>query len=122
VSVNATLIAAIGTLLLAMGVGVLIGRSGNNSSPSAKSPAVQVVTVGGASGGASGAAASTPTTPAATPASGGSSTAKPSGQAAGKPAAAAKPPAAPPKVVTVGSPGKGPGYQGGKFTGNFFGG
>jgi hypothetical protein len=28
----------------------------------------------------------------------------------------------PPKVVTVGSPGKGPGYQKGHFTGNFFGG
>jgi hypothetical protein len=28
----------------------------------------------------------------------------------------------PPKVVTVGSAGKGPGYQKGHFTGNFFGG
>jgi hypothetical protein len=26
-----------------------------------------------------------------------------------------------PKVVTVGSPGHGPGYQNGHFTGNFFG-
>ena len=45
-SANSTLIAGIGTLLLAMGVGVLIGRSGNGSS--AKSSGVQVVDVGGA--------------------------------------------------------------------------
>ena len=37
-SVNSTLIAGIGTLLLAMGVGVLIGRSSNNASPKSPRP------------------------------------------------------------------------------------
>jgi len=60
---DATLIAGVGTLLLALGIGVLIGRSSNSTT--AKSPRVQ--------------------------------------------------------VVTVGSPGHGPGYQNGHFTGNFFG-
>jgi hypothetical protein len=52
-----TLIAGIGVLLLAMGVGVLIGRSGG--SIAAATPAPQVITVGGA---ASTGAATTPTT------------------------------------------------------------
>ena len=52
-----TLIASIGVLLLAMGVGVLIGRSGSSSSSSAPP---QVITVPAASSGA----ASTTTTPA----------------------------------------------------------
>jgi hypothetical protein len=47
ISPNAALIAGIGTLLLALGIGVLIGRSGNNSTASA--PAPQVVTVAGGS-------------------------------------------------------------------------
>ena len=55
-----TLIAGIGVLLLAMGVGVLIGRSGSSSAGS--TPAPQVITVGGATG-----AASTATTPTTTP-------------------------------------------------------
>jgi hypothetical protein len=70
-----TLIAGIGVLLLAMGVGVLIGRSGGSSS--AATPAPQVITVGGGTGGASTGAATTPTTPAETPAS-----TKPSGSGA----------------------------------------
>ncbi len=121
-SVNATLIAGIGTLLLALGVGVLIGRLGESST--SKSPAVQVVTVaGGGAGTAAGAAGTgtesqTSTTPAGT--------AKTGAAAAGAAAAAAKAkaakPAVPPtKVVKVGSKGSGPGYQHGHFTGNFFG-
>jgi hypothetical protein len=55
-----TLIAGIGVLLLAMGVGVLIGRSGGASA--AATPAPQVITVGGAAGAASTGAATTPTT------------------------------------------------------------
>jgi hypothetical protein len=55
-----TLIAGVGVLLLAMGVGVLIGRSGGSS---AGTPAPQVISVGGATGGVAG----TPTTPAVTP-------------------------------------------------------
>jgi hypothetical protein len=60
-----TLIASVGVLLLAMGVGVLIGRSGGSSSVG--SPAPQVISVGGAATGAAG-ASTTPTTPEETPA------------------------------------------------------
>ena len=61
-SSGATLVAGVATLLIALGVGVLIGQLGSNNN-SSKAPAAQVITVGGG-----GAAASTPTT-AATPAS-----------------------------------------------------
>jgi hypothetical protein len=123
---DATLIAGVGTLLLAMGIGVLIGRSSNSTT--AKSPRVQVVTVaGGGSGSSTGATGEAAT---ASTAAAGSSSSK-SKAAAGKAAVKAnaakelvkkKAAAAPqPKVVTVGSPGHGPGYQNGHFTGNFFG-
>jgi hypothetical protein len=61
---GATLVAGIATLLLAMGVGVEIGRSGKDSASAqrASQPAVQVVTVAGGGAGA----ATTPTTAAAT--------------------------------------------------------
>ena len=124
-SVDATLIAGVGTLLLALGIGVLIGRSSNGTS-SSKSAHVQVVTVAGGGSGAStgttgtgasastsGAVSSTPTTKAATS----HANAKVSAALAAKKAAAGPPP----KVVTIGSPGHGPGYQNGHFTGNFFG-
>ncbi len=45
-SANASLIAGVATLVLAIGVGVLIGRSGEESAPTAASPP-QVITVGG---------------------------------------------------------------------------
>jgi hypothetical protein len=134
-SVNTALIAGVGTLLLALGVGVLIGRSSNSSS--SKTPAAQVITVptAGGSAGTAGTGttggASTPGASARTPgaaaakasksnAAAGSAAAAAAAAAATKAAAKAKGP--PPKVVTVGSPGKGPGYQKGHFTGNFFGG
>jgi hypothetical protein len=56
------LIAGVGVLLLAMGVGVLIGRA---SSGSAKAPPAQVISLGGAAGSAGAAAPPTTTTPAA---------------------------------------------------------
>jgi hypothetical protein len=120
---NAALIAGVGTLLLAMGVGVLIGRSGGKS-PSAASAAPQVITVGGAGG-----AANTAASGAAAGAKG-----KAKAKSTGKKATAAQAQSAANKikgtsvklpkkaVVTVGTPGTGPGYQHGKFTGNFFGG
>jgi hypothetical protein len=108
-SVNSTLIAIIGTLLLAMGVGVLIGRSSNN----VKSLPAQVVTVPGGGGTASTATSTTGPQPSSAAAA---QAAKPGGRSATK-----KPAAAPLKTVTVGSAGKGPGYQHGHFTGNFFG-
>lgn len=49
-SPNTALFATIGVLLLAMGVGVLIGRSGNHSIASAPVAAPQVIKVGGREG------------------------------------------------------------------------
>jgi hypothetical protein len=120
VPIDSTLIAGIGTLLLAMGIGVLIGRSGNSTA--AKSPRVEVVTVAGGGGAASSGAATgaTATPPAA--GSGSSSTKSGGAHSAASATRTSKRPAvAPPKTVTVGSPGRGPGYQNGHFTGNFFG-
>ncbi len=117
-SVNSTLIAGIGLLLLAMGIGVLIGRSGNNAS--VKSPPAQIVTVAGAGAGAA-ASSTTATAPASTPSA--TPTSKSAGvKAAATQKAAKKAPTTPlPKTVKVGTPGHGPGYQNGHFTGNFFG-
>lgn len=119
-SSSTTLIAGVATLLVAMAVGVLIGRSGKDNSTAASAP-VRVVTVGGAAA-------------TATPAAGGSSSETASaGKDAGKPkgdknaSAKATPTPAPtavktpPPTVKVGQPGKGPGYKNGKFTGDFFG-
>jgi hypothetical protein len=122
-SVNSTLIAGVGTLLLAMGIGVLIGRSGNGNPSSKQASAVQLVTVPGAAASAGATSATGPATPAATAAKptksvGSKAAASPSSAAVVKPQKNAPPPT---KVVKVGSPGTGPGYQHGKFTGNFFG-
>ena len=117
-SVNSTLIAGIGTLLLAMGIGVLIGRSGNNTS--AKAPPAQIVTVAGAgAGGAASGAASQPgtSTPATPTDKSGSTTVT----ATPKSKTIKKSTAPKPKAVKVGSAGHGKGYQNGHFTGNFFG-
>jgi hypothetical protein len=113
----ATLAAVIGTLLLAVAIGVFIGRSGNDESSRTATQVVSVIAPPSAAGTAV-AAAAAPTTTAAT----GATT-----TGAAKKAAATKKAAAPPKkptpaVVRVGSKGTGPGYQNGKFTGNFFGG
>jgi hypothetical protein len=126
-TVNGTFIAGIGTLLLAMGVGVLIGRTDTGST--AKTSAPQVITVPAGSGGATSTAptASTPTTttPSTSSSAGSSSkqtaaTAATAGGATARPGAAQSSP-----VVKVG--GACPknqvgGCQGGHFTGNFFGG
>jgi hypothetical protein len=122
--VNTALIAGVGTLLLAMGVGVLIGRSSHSNDPARAASPVQVVTVGG--GGAN---------TAATAATAGTNGKSGKGlKSTGKSATSADAAKAAKKikgtsiklpkkaVVKVGSPGTGPGYQHGKFTGNFFGG
>lgn len=98
-----TLIAGIGVLLLAMGVGVLIGRSGGSGSYS--TPAPQVISLGGA--GAAGAAgtSSTPTTTTpetttpTTPSGSGSSTAKPKTKALAPGVGSAPSKPAPPSVL-----------------------
>jgi hypothetical protein len=134
-SSGATLIAGVATLLLAMGVGVLIGQAANGSS-SSNSPAYRIITVGG--GGA----------PAATTAnnasSGGTAAVRSTGAHHTKKAkpvivhltakTKAKAAAAASQVIGSSAP-KNPtiqpgqscaagqsGCQNGKFTGNFFGG
>ena len=49
-SANASLVAGVATLILAIGVGVLIGRSGDSGSGNTAAPAPQVITVGGGGG------------------------------------------------------------------------
>lgn len=139
---GATLVAGVATLLIAMGVGVLIGHDSNSSSPSHASQPVQIVTVGG--GSAASTTSSTPSTGASAPAGGhtgtyshkaASAAAKgkvPSVHVTAKSQAAASQAA---KSVLGGSAPKNPtqsvgsscsagtaGCQNGKFTGNFFGG
>jgi hypothetical protein len=71
-----TFLAGLACLLLALGVGVLIGRSGNDGSPTAaKAPAPQVISVGGA------APAATTTTDATAGSDSGSSSSDSSGEA-----------------------------------------
>ncbi len=112
---NGTLIAGIATLLLAMGVGVVIGRLDNGSS--SKTTPTYIPTVVSSAG--SGAAASTEqaAASAATPAKkAATTTAKGSSKA---PSATAVKPTNP--TVKIGSKGHGAGYQHGHFTGHFFG-
>lgn len=131
-SAGGTLVAGVGTLLLAMGVGVLIGRTSHTSAAQTASPRVQVITVGGSSP-ASNAAASTaaPTTGKKSKSqskskSKANSKSKPSAATAAKASAAASKvlggKSLPPATVTVGASGSGAGYQNGHFNGTFFGG
>jgi hypothetical protein len=129
-SPSSSLIAGIATLLLAMGVGVLIGRSGDNGGNAAATP--QVVTVSAGAGGtaaaggttANSAASDTSTSKSSSKKKKSSSKAKVTG--AGSVDATAKKNGVklPPKVVKVGGKCEAgaKGCQGGKFTGDFFGG
>jgi hypothetical protein len=124
---STSLIAGVGTLLLAMGVGVLIGRTGDNSAASGNAP-VQVVTVPNGSGASAGGDAATAATTTAGSAKSSKSTAKKKAAAKSATDTSFRKTAAksgvklPPPVVKVGQPGKGKGYENGKFTGNYFGG
>jgi hypothetical protein len=118
-SANSNLIAGIATLLIAMGVGVLIGRTGDHSSKSAGTTPYQVVIPANAAGGT--AAATTGTTSASTKsASTKSKSAKKKASSTTSGTTKAK---LPPPVVKVGSKctAGAKGCQKGKFTGNFFG-
>ena len=126
--------AGVGTLLLAMGVGVLIGHTDSGSSKNTNAPA-QIITVGGTGGGTSAGAAAATTQGKAKAAKGKSSkkskgnSSKSAGvdkkQAAKAQAAASKVLGSsknlPPPTTKVGDKGHGPGYSGGHFTGTFFG-
>jgi predicted lipid-binding transport protein (Tim44 family) len=133
-SSSTALVAGVGTLLLAMGVGVLIGHTDNGSSKNASAPA-QIITVGGSTGPTSTGAAAATTQGKAKAAKGKSSKkanankSKSAGvnskQAAKAQAAASKVLGSsknlPPATVKQGQSGHGPGYTKGHFTGTFFG-
>jgi len=51
ISANASLVAGVATLVLAIGVGVLIGRSGDGGASNAAGPAPQIIRVGGGGSG-----------------------------------------------------------------------
>jgi hypothetical protein len=129
ISPNAALIAGVGTLLLALGIGVLIGRSGNHSTAST-APAAPIVIHGG--GGEEG---STAATGKSTTGGGAAANAKTKKQKEAALKASEKHPAAeevlkpaagvklPPSTVKPGGKCEegAAGCEGGKFTGNFFG-
>ncbi|HEX3831370.1 MAG TPA: zinc ribbon domain-containing protein [Solirubrobacteraceae bacterium] len=132
-----TIVAGVGTLLLAMGVGVLIGRNSasNVNARPVQAAAPTVVTVSGGAG--------TPTAANPGPSKPAKKTSKSKGaKGRSKATNGSKPTAAqaakasnaaskvlgssnknlPPATVTVGQTGHGPGYdKGGKFNGSFFG-
>ncbi len=138
ISPNTTLLAGVATLILAMGVGVLIGRSSGGGA--SRGTPYQVLTVPGATGATSTGTGTTGASEAEASEESGSGAAAKGSKALSKSKASkasgssvksegsskvqgAKGIAKPEKpVVTVGSKGKGRGYQKGKFTGNFFGG
>jgi hypothetical protein len=132
-SPNASLIAGVATLLLAMGVGVLIGRTGHDNQAARSAPAQQIITVPAASGAAAsttGAAGAAATSAVATKVVK-HKAAKAHHKAAVKTAqtdiqktaakSGVKLPAPTVKVGAACTPGTA-GCQGKKFTGNFFGG
>ncbi len=122
---SSTLIAGIGTLLLAMGVGVLIGHLGQSSSPAHTTTPILTVPSTGAAGTSTTATTPGQTSTTASGAAGSSSATKASTTKVATPTTtaptkAAVKPANP--TVTVGQKGSGKGYQHGHFTGHFFGG
>lgn len=122
---STALIAGICTLLLAMGVGVLIGQSGSDDRSATKAPAVQVVSVPGAAAPAGATAAAAGAAGAAGAAAAKASKSTSAGAAAARKSAKAAKPAATkkaPKVVKLGDKCTGKGCTNGRFTGDFFGG
>lgn len=131
-SAGTTLVAGVGVLLLAIGLGFLIGHNNNTSTQRAAAPP-QVITVQGGSGAAASTAPTSTTTgstskkkakakaAAKTPAAPTAAVQKKATQAAGKVLGNSKH-LAPPTVTTGGSCSNGQaGCSGGKFNGNFFG-
>ena len=121
---SASLIAGVATLLLAMGVGVLIGRTTAGSSTrggvetviekgAVASAAPAVVTTAPTVAGTGSGATTTP--------SAGSKTKKASSKTPMPPAFKKIPPKLQSSAVKLGQKGTGKGYTNGKFTGNFFG-
>jgi hypothetical protein len=127
ISSGVAFISFVAVLLMAMGVGVLIGHT-NNAQPiqRASAPQVNVSVQGGGSGtgaNASNTTAGAKTKPAKTTAAKAPPLAKKvvvKAQAAAAAVLGGK--NLPPPTVTVGQKGTGAGFQNGHFTGNFFGG
>jgi hypothetical protein len=136
-SSGTTIVAGVGTLLLAMGVGVLIGRNSasNVNARPVQAAAPTVVTVGGGAGTAT-TANPGPSKPAKKTSKSKGAKGKSKANNASKPTAAQAAKASnaaskvlgssnknlPPATVTVGQTGHGPGYdKSGKFNGSFFG-
>jgi hypothetical protein len=138
-SAGTTLVAGVGVLLLAIGLGVLIGRIGNNDTPkAAAAPPAQVVTVEGGGGAASTGGATKKAKASATGSNApkglsgklkkaaaqsappSAAVQKKANEAAGKVLGNSKKLAAP-TATQGGTCTGGAGCQGGKFTGNFFG-
>jgi hypothetical protein len=131
---GAALVAGVATLVLALGVGVEIGRTGNSNSATnqrASTPAVQVIYGPGAGGSGTTAAATPAATPKPTSKAAAAKSAKAAKATVTKVVAAKAATAASkvlggsapkqPTVTTGQSCSSGPGCQGGKFTGGFFG-
>jgi len=131
-STNGAFIGGIGVLLLALGVGVLIGRAGN-ASASKSTPPVQVVTVAAGASTPAAAAAGTPSTAtgttgakAVTPAAAAAAASKASkaAKATTVQTSSSATTSTTIKAIETTRPLTGPnrpGYHNGKFTGNFFG-
>jgi hypothetical protein len=125
-SSGSTLIAGVGTLLLAMGIGVLIGRTGTSPAQTGASR-VQVVSVAGGSGttAAAGAVSSVAKHGGSAKKHSSAKHAKALANNNGKNVSAANATETvknlPPPTVTMGQSGHGPGYTNGHFTGKFFG-
>jgi len=123
---NAAFLGLVGVLLLALGVGVLIGRAGN-ASATKSSPPVQVVTVAaGASAPASGAAGTTGAAGASPAAAAGGAAAVKAAKVTTNAKSSTSVTTTATKVTAIETtrpltgPNR-PGYKNGKFTGNFFG-
>ena len=139
-SSGATLVSGVGVLLLAIGLGFLIGHAGKTTPAPKSAAAPEVITVNGGGGGASTQATTAASTPTTTPSHVNSASLTKKAQAKLKATAASAKvqkqatQAAgkvlgnsnnlpPPTVSTGGKCSNGQaGCQGGKFTGNFFGG
>jgi hypothetical protein len=130
-SASMTFVAGVGTLLLAMGVGVLIGHTNNNNPAQRASVPAQVITVAGGAGGSSATSTSAARSAGKTakhstkthqsksaPAKITKKTAQAATAAASK-VLGSSAPANP--TVKPGQTGHGAGYKNGKFTGSFFG-
>jgi hypothetical protein len=128
---GATLIAGVGTLLLALGVGVLIGNAGKGDDNNTAAVTPQVITVQGGGGVAAAGTDTTATTATNAGKGSGSKDAKVIDTADAETRKDAKAVVAAPSgseipraetpVVEQGQKGEGPGYKDGKFTGDFFG-